>query len=89
LLAVIEQPESSAFLIHAEVAFMRDEQDTGAIMDVRVVMRVDQEMARDFLLLNPTVKYRNEITETHRLRVGHEYLDADFVKVHVESASVT
>jgi hypothetical protein len=34
------------------------------------------------MLLNPTVKHRDEIADIHRLWVGDEYFDADFVKVH-------
>ena len=68
---------------------MRHEQDAGTVVDVRIIVHIDQLMAGDLLLLNPTVKHRDEIAETHRLRISDKQFDADFVKVHVESAFVT
>jgi len=37
-------------------------------------MHVDQLMTLYFLLLNPTVKHRNEITKMYRLRVRDDIL---------------
>lgn len=53
LFAIIDQSEPTFRLVHAEVAFVRNQENPGAILHVRVVMNVNEEMIADPLSLNP------------------------------------
>ena len=51
-------------------------------MDVAVVVNVDQQVSREILLLNPTVKDWNEIVQSNGCRIGREKFDPESMNFH-------
>ena len=77
LLPKIGQSEFAFSHVRAEVAFVGDEQDPRAVLNVAIIMDVDQEMSRNGLPLDPRMENWNEVLQTNVGRFGCEEFDAE------------
>src|SRR5439155_16436874 len=82
LLTIVNEAHPSVSHIDAEVSLMSDEQDTGSVMNVAVIVDVDEKMVPDNLSLNPGMKDGNELRHADRHQFGCEDLDPKPVYVH-------
>ena len=61
--AIVEKARPAFGAVQAEVAFVRDQENSGALMHVAVVVDVDQKVARNSLPLDPAVKDPDEVVQ--------------------------
>src|SRR6266571_2505284 len=86
LLAVIKKTWPIVGPLHTEIAFMRDEQNTGSVVNVTVIVDVDQKMVFNGLPLNPFMEDRNELCRLDRLAGNTEKFNAQPIQVHYGAA---
>ncbi len=82
LLAKIGQAEFPFSHIRAEVSFVRDEQNTRAILDMAVVVDIDEQVPFNRLPLDPRVENRDEVLHADRRRICRKEFDAESMEFH-------
>src|SRR6267143_1854039 len=98
-LAAVQKSRQAISHVHTEVSLVCDQQDTGTVMNVAVIMDVDQKVVLHRLFLNPAVEDLNEVVQPDRRRIGHEEFDpkpmnfhygfpTDFIEMGAEPRSV-
>ena len=68
--------------VDAEVSLVGDEENARALVHVAVVMDIDQEVARQALLLDPLMKDRDEVFQPDGCGIVRVELDSEAMAFH-------